>query len=425
MQEDFLHYLWKFKKYAFAKAKTTTGLPITLVAAGQHNELSGPDFFNASLHIGDQLWAGNVEIHLKSSDWYAHHHESDPAYDNVILHVVWEHDVEIYRANNDAIPTLVIKDYVSPLALNNYKKLIANQSQKWINCDVDIKRVPAMIVENWLERLYFERLARKTDLIKPLLEMINNDWEATFFILLLKGFGTKINASSFQSIGEKLPFSVIRKCAPEPFKLEALLLGMANLLPEETIDSYPMQLQGEFEFILHKFALDSSGILPVQFFKLRPDNFPTIRLSQIAQLYHEHPNLFSKVMTAKSVEELYLLFDINASIYWDTHYSFGKEQKKRVKKLTKSFVDILLINAVLPLRFYYSQYLGKDEGELLLKMIQAIKPEKNSIIKKFEQIRAKTKNAQETQALLELKSQYCDVNKCLSCAIGNFLIANN
>ena len=425
MQEDFLHYLWKFKKYAFAKAKTTTGLPITLVAAGQHNELSGPDFFNSSLHIGDQLWAGNVEIHLKSSDWYAHHHESDPAYDNVILHVVWEHDVEIYRANNDAIPTLVLKDYVSPQALKNYKKLFANQSQKWINCDVDIKRVPAMIEENWLERLYFERLARKTDHIKPLLEMVNNDWEATFFILLLKGFGTKINASSFQSIGEKLPFSVIRKCAPEPFKLEALLLGVANLLPEDTLDSYPMQLQGEFEFILHKFALDSSGILPVQFFKLRPDNFPTIRLSQIAQLYHKHPNLFSKVMTAKSVEELYLLFDINASIYWDTHYSFGKEQKKRIKKLTKSFVDILLINAVLPLRFYYSQYLGKDEGELLLKMIQTIKPEKNSIIKKFEQIRAKTKNAQETQALLELKSQYCDANKCLMCAIGNFLIADS
>ena len=425
MKEDFLHYLWKYKKYAFAKAQTTSGAPITLVAVGQHNQLSGPDFFNASLYIEEQLWAGNVEIHSKSSDWYAHNHEKDPAYDNVILHVVWEHDVEIYRKNNEVIPTLVLKDYVSQQALSNYKKLFEHQSQKWINCEAHIKSVPAMIQDNWLERLYFERLARKTQLIKPILKKVNNDWEATLFIMLLKGFGTKVNASAFQSIGEKVPFAVVRKCAQDPFTLEALLLGAGALLPDSTVDSYPMQLQGEFDFIKHKYGLDITGIMPVQFFKLRPDNFPTIRLSQIAQLYFKTPSLLSKVMAATTIEDLYNLFDIQASVYWDTHYSFGTGQKKRVKKLSKPFVAILLINAVLPLRFYYAQYLGKEEGELLLKMIQELKPEKNSIIKKFDLIRQKSKNAQESQALLELKSQYCDVNKCLSCGIGNYLISNS
>ncbi|TVZ22672.1 uncharacterized protein DUF2851 [Dokdonia sp. Hel_I_63] len=422
MQEDFLHYLWKFKKYAFAKAETTTGLPITLIKVGQHNHLAGPDFFNTTLVIGGQKWAGNVEIHLKSSDWYAHNHEVDAAYDNVILHVVWEHDVEIYRKDNSAIPTLVLKDLVAEKALRSYKELFNNQSQQWINCENSIREIPQMIQSNWLERLYFERLTRKTEGITPMLNKVNGDWEAALFVLLMRSFGTKVNANAFQSIAEKLDFSTIRKCAQEPFRLEALLLGIGGLLPENTIDSYPMQLQGEYEFVSHKFQIASDGILPVQFYKLRPDNFPTIRLSQVAQLYHKHLNLFQKMMSASTIAELYALLDVKASQYWDTHYSFGKDQKKRAKKLSSSFIDIIIINAIIPLRFSYNQYLGKDESEVLLSMMHAIKPECNSIIKKYNTLRDRAQNAQETQALLELKANYCDLNKCLSCAVGNYLI---
>jgi len=422
MQEDFLHYLWKFKKYAFAKAATTAHLPITFIQVGQHNLLSGPDFFNAKLIIGDQTWAGNVEIHIKSSDWYAHHHEVDTAYDNVILHVVWEHDVEIYRKDNTAIPTLVLKDLVSKEALVSYEKLFNNQSQQWINCENSIREIPEMIQSNWLERLYFERLTRKTEDITPMLKKVNGNWEAALLVLLMRSFGTKVNANAFQSIAEKLDFTTVRKCAQEPFRLEALLLGIGGLLPDNTTDSYAMQLQGEYEFVSHKFQIASDGILPVQFYKLRPDNFPTIRLSQVSQLYHKHHNLFQQLMTVSDIQALYNIFEIYASAYWDTHFSFGKEQKKRRKKLTTSFIDIIIINAVIPLRFFYNQYLGRDESEVLLSMMHAIKPESNSVIKKYGTLRARAQNAQETQALLELKAHYCDLNKCLSCAFGNYLI---
>lgn len=421
MQEDFLHYLWKFKKYAFAKAETTSGQTITLVNVGQHNLLAGPDFFNATLSIGEQTWAGNVEIHLKSSDWYAHHHETDPAYDNVILHVVWEHDVEIYRKDNTAIPTLVLKDLVSKEALSNYKELFAQQSQKWINCENDLTEVPGMIQDNWLERLYFERLARKTETITPLLESLKGDWEAVLFSLLLRSFGTKINGPAFQSIAEKIDFSMVRKVAQEPFQLEALLFGMGGLLPEESTDSYALQLLGEYEFIVHKFQLKAEGILPVQFYKLRPDNFPTIRLSQLAQLYHTEKHLFKKLMTG-TLAQIYEVFTVSASVYWDTHFSFTASQKGRKKKLTKSFIDLILINTIIPLRFIYAKHQGVEVHEEVLHLIQHIKPESNSIIKKFNTLRTKASNAQETQALLELKSQYCDPNRCLSCAVGNYLL---
>lgn len=421
MQEDFLHYLWKFKKYAFAKAETTSGEPITLVNVGQHNLLAGPDFFNATLKIGAQTWAGNVEIHLKSSDWYAHNHEADRAYDSVILHVVWEHDVEVYREDNTAIPTLELKNLVSKEALHNYRDLFANQPQKWINCENDLIDVPDMVQDNWLERLYFERLARKTETIKPLLASSNGDWEAVLFNVLMRSFGTKINGPAFKSIADKLDFSIIRKVAQEPFQLEALLFGMGGLLPENSTDSYALQLQGEYEFVKHKFEMKDGGILPVQFYKLRPDNFPTIRLSQIAQLYHLEKNLFHKLMNG-NLAEIYTVFDVSASIYWDTHFSFTASQKGRKKKLTKAFIDLILINTIIPLRFVYSQHQGLDANEAILELIQQIKPESNSITKKFNTLRKKAVNAQETQALLELKAQYCSPNRCLSCAVGNHLL---
>lgn len=422
MQEDFLHYVWKFKKYAFAKAHTTLNFPITLVQVGHHNTLAGPDFFNAKLHIADQLWAGNVEIHLKSSDWYAHRHEDDPAYENVILHVVWEHDVNVFRKDNTPIPTLELKNFVSKEALHNYQELFANQKSKWINCEQDLSQVPKYVQDNWLERLYFERLGRKTERIKDILKSSNNDWEATLFTMLARNFGTKINGDSFETIAQSLDFSVIRKCANEPFRLESLLFGLGGLLPDDSTDSYALQLETEYEFQKHKHSLNENGVLPVQFFKLRPDNFPTIRLSQLAQLYFTHLNLFQKLMRTDSVTAMYDLFAVQASPYWDTHFSFGTQQKKRAKKLTKSFIDLIIINTIIPLRFYYSQHQGKDENELILEMIQTIKPEQNTIIKKFNTLRPKAQNAQETQALIELKSNYCDPNHCLQCGIGNWLL---
>ncbi len=423
MKEDFLHYLWNYKKFAFAKAETTSKESIQLLSVGQHNELAGPDFFNASIRIGDQKWAGNVEIHLKSSDWYVHGHENDPAYENVILHVVWEHDIDIYRKDKTSIPTLQLADYVSKEALNNYQTLFANQSQKWINCEKDFDAVPVTIVDNWLERLFFERLESRTLRIQTLLEITNGDWEAVLFILLMRSFGTKINGDAFESVANSIDFSVIRKNAQEPFRLEALLLGMGGLLPPETIDSYPLQLQSEFNYLKQKFNLSTLGVLPLQFYKLRPANFPTIRLSQIAQLYYQNTRLFQLLMTVNSIEEIYKLLEVQASPYWDTHFNFGKTQKKRVKKITKTFIDLLIVNSIVPLRFHYSKNQGRDDNERIIEFVQSIKSEENSILKKFKTIGKTAKNAQESQSLLELKKAYCDTNRCLSCGIGNYLIS--
>jgi len=423
VREDFLHYLWKHKKFAFAKACTTSNHPIHIQRVGQHNHLAGPDFFNAQIEINNQQWAGNVEIHIKSSDWYAHHHETDAAYDSVILHVVWEHDIDIFRKDKTAIPTLVLKDLVNKTQLDSYKKLFAHQNTAWINCENDLPEVPDVTFDFWLDRLYLERLAHKTERIKPILDHKNGDWEATLFVLLLRSFGTKVNADAFQSLGERLDFTIVRKCAQQPFQLEALLYGMSGILPEASTDSYAMQLQAEYEYLAHKFNCSTKGVLPIQFFKLRPPNFPTIRLSQVAQLYVSHQNLFQKLMEVQSVAEVYAIFKIQASSYWDTHYNFdGKAQTKRAKKVSTSFIDLLIINTLVPLQFYYKKHLGQEIDESFFKWVAAVAPEKNTIVSGFNALRPKASNALQTQSLIELKTNYCDPNLCLQCAVGNWLL---
>lgn len=422
MKEEFLHYVWKYKKFAFAKMQTTTRLSISLISVGMHNQLAGPDFFNAQLYIENQLWAGNVEIHLKSSDWYAHGHEADPSYDSVILHVVWEHDIDIFRLDNSAIPTLELNKYVSKDTLSNYQTLFARQQEKWINCESHLHEVPPSITDHWLERIYIERLEGKTESIQLLLNQTYYDWEAVLFCMLARNFGTKINGLAFHSLAEAIDFGIVRKCAREPFQLEALFFGMGGLLSENSTDSYVLQLHGEYEYLKNKFNLENEGVLPIQFFKLRPDNFPTIRLAQLAQLYHKHSDLFQKLMSAKTLNACYELLQVAASPYWDTHFSFSTPQKKRTKRLTKTFMDLLLINTVIPLKFAYNQCQGTAEQEHILLLISAIKPERNVIIQKYNSLGLPAKNAQETQALLSLKTHYCGPNKCLSCGLGNWLI---
>ena len=336
--------------------------------------------------------------------------------------MVWEHDIDIYRSDNSPLPTLQLKDYVGESALNNYKKLFANQSKKWINCEGVLSDVPEVIWKHWQERLYLERLQRKTETIQEILTQSKNDWEGVLFMMLMRAFGTKVNGPSFQSLAGHIDFNVIRKCAQEPFRLEALLLGAGGLLPEESVDSYVLQLQAEYEFVHHKFQLETKGILPVQFFKLRPDNFPTIRLSQLAMLYYTIPGLFQKLMQIEQLDEFYDILQVQASVYWDTHYSFATSQKKRVKKMSKAFIDLLLINTIIPVKFAYSQYTGKDQTDTILDFITALQPEKNSIIKKYNAMRPKAENALQSQALIQLKTEYCSVHKCLQCAVGNWLI---
>ena len=421
MQEDFLHYVWKHKKFATQSLQSTSGDIITLVKVGQHNHNSGPDFFSAQLGIGGQMWAGNVEIHIKSSDWYVHNHETDAAYDNVILHVVYEHDTEIFRKDNSAIPTLELKPYISSTLLKSYQNLISNK-HKWINCENNFASVDDFILNNWLENLYFERLERKSKVIEAMLVLSKNDWEAVLFKLLAKNFGLKVNGESFLSIANSFDFSIVRKTQSEVKQLEALFFGQAGFLETDIQNAYYQDLSKEYQFLNQKFGLSNSEVVPLQFFRLRPPNFPTIRLSQLATLYHQHKNLFSKIITANTLNELYAIFKVSTSEFWEHHYTFGKVSKKTKKDLTKSFIDLLLINTVLPLKFGYAKYQGTSIDESVLAIIQEIESERNSIVDTFDLLKKISKSALHSQALIQLKTEYCVKNKCLQCAVGNSLL---
>lgn len=424
MQEDFLHYIWKYKKFTTTKLQTTNHEAVTLITVGTHNKNTGPDFFNAKLKIKEQLWAGNVEIHIKSSDWFLHNHENDSNYDNVILHVVWQHDTPVFRQDNTEIPTLELKEYLFPEALKNYNSLF-NTTQTWINCEPHFFKTENFIIENWLERLYIERLERKAEEIEILLKQSNNNWEAVLFKLLAKNFGLKVNKDAFASIANSVDFNVIRKVKQHPIQFEALLFGQASLINEDIEDAYFNTLKKEYAFLKQKFNLDSSNVTPIQFFRLRPPNFPTIRLSQLASLYTNNQNLFSQIIDANLIEDFYKIFTVKTSVFWESHYTFSKASKHQIKKTSKPFINLLLINTILPLKFSYAKYRGKPINESVLKLIQAIKPENNSIVNKFNTLKKVNKTAMESQALLQLKNNYCDKNKCLECAIGNTILTGN
>jgi hypothetical protein len=416
MKEDFLHYVWKFKKFDISNLQTCNGESLVIINAGQYLQLAGPDFFNAQITIDNQKWAGNVEIHLKSSDWYLHNHERDKNYDSVILHVVWEHDAEIYRKNNTEIPVLELKKYVAKEVLENYQQLM--QPKSWIYCEKQITLMPEFVFKNWKERLFFERLERKSKPIHDLLAETNNDWEAVLFILMEKNLGLNTNGEIFAAIAKNISFSIIRKESFEVENLEALFFGFAGLLDHEKEDNYFKDLKFRFLYLLQKYQIEQKTIQQVQFFKHRPDNFPTIRLSQLARLYHNESNLFSKIIAAERVDQIYALFNIAVSDYWQTHYQFDKESLKKKKALSKSFIDLLIINTIVPLQFAYAKHFGKDFEECLISLLEKVSPEKNAIVDKFNSFGIKAKNAFETQSLLQLKNEYCNKNRCLDCAIG-------
>jgi Protein of unknown function (DUF2851) len=422
MKEDFLHYVWQYKKFDFSNLKTTSQETLNIIKVGDYTQLSGPDFFNAHIEIDNQKWAGNIEIHIKSSDWYVHNHERDDNYNNVILHVVWENDTAVFRKDNSEIPVLELKDYVSKELVSQYQKLKANKS--WIYCENDIKTIPEFVFKNWQERLFFERLERKSKPIEVLLQENQNDWEATFFCFLAKNFGLNTNGDFFFKMAQSIPFATIRKEAFEVENLEALFYGKSNLLQTEKEDVYFKDLKTRYDYLLHKYQLEDVNIGQVQFFKHRPDNFPTIRLSQLANLYHKHQNLFSKLIQAKSLKAIYDIFDVSASAYWQTHYQFDKSSPKKAKSLSKSFIDLLVINTIVPFKFAYDMSLGKEQAEENINFLEQISSEKNAIIDKFKSIEIISKNAFQSQTLLQLKNEYCNKSRCLQCAVGLELLKN-
>ena len=421
MKENLLHFVWKLKLFSTAELKSTNGEIIQIISAGTANLNTGPDFLNAKLVINNQLWAGNVEIHLNSSDWYVHNHEIDENYDSVILHVVWEHTVDVFRKSNQPIATLALKNYISQELLDNYQQLFS-KNKNWINCEKDIASIDSFIFTNWLERLYVERLENKSEQIHKNVTKLNNNWEAALFVLLAKNFGLKINSEAFMNFANSFDFSILRKVSSKLVQLEALFFGQAGMLSNDYESEYFENLKKEYNFLKVKFQLTPISNGQIQFFRLRPNNFPTIRLSQLAMVYHRHQNLFSKIIETEDVKEFYELFDLATSNFWETHYTFESTSKKSIKKITKPFTDLLLINTIIPLKFLYLKSIGKNEVSAALTIIANIKPEKNEIISKFNELKIKSKTAFETQALLQLKNEYCNKQLCLNCVVGKELL---
>jgi hypothetical protein len=421
MTEEFLYYVWQYKLFSKNELLTTDFKEITILKSGIHNKNSGPDFLNSQLKIENQLWVGNVEMHVKSSDWYLHNHEEDLNFDAVILHVVWEHDAAVFMKNNQPLPTFEIKNFVNEKVLVNYNSLIYSK-QYWIPCEKQIQNIDPFLINNWLERLYFERLEQKSVFIKEVLVKTNQDFEAVLFQLIAKNFGLKVNGDSFFQLAKSVDFSVVRKEGFDIQKLTALFFGQAGFLTETVENEYFNTLKNEYQYLKHKHNLQSLSKNNFQFFRMRPQNFPTIRIAQLAALFFTHQNLFSKLMNISKKEDVYKLFSFDIQEFWKTHYTFESASKKSVKKLSKAFVDLLLINTIIPLKFVYLQRKGALEEEAILQLIKQITSEKNSIIDQFLALKITSKNALESQALLELKNNYCTKKRCLQCAIGNILL---
>ena len=424
MKEEFLHYVWKNKLVNATQLKTTTHQSLQILNFGLYNQNAGPDFLNSRIEIDDQVWFGNIELHVKSSDWYRHHHEVDANYDAVILHAVWEHDMNVYSKNNEPIPTLELKNYIEQNIVKSYYKLTC-KNLNWIPCEKQIADVNSFFMNNWLERLFIERLEKRSEQIRELLFSTKNDWEATLFIMLAKNFGLRVNQDAFLVLAKSIPYSIIRKEQREVMKLSALFFGQAGFLDEEIEDSYYLSLKTEYAYLRHKYGLEPASKHQFQFFRMRPANFPTIRIAQLAALYSRQQNLFSRLMNLKDIRQFYMIFKVELAPFWETHYTFDKESRKSKKNLTSGFLDLTLINTIIPLKFYYLKTINQFDKTFLLDFLRELKPEKNSIISRFSMLGVQANNAFESQALLELKSNYCAPKRCLECAIGNQLVRKN
>lgn len=423
IKEDFLQYIWKFQLFEKRKMQTVLNKNVQILKTGIHNRESGPDFFNGLIEIGNQLWAGNIEIHIKSSDWYVHKHEQDANYDSVILHVVWEYDVPVFYSNQKEIPTIELRNIVNNTLLKSYKNLFLN-SEKWILCENMIKDVDSFILESWLNRLYFERLEDKSKFIFSLLKETNNDWEATLFQLIAQNFGLKLNKDAFFNLARSFDYSVLRKCSNSKGEIETLLFGQAGFFKTKVDDVYHSQKKIAYEYLSKKYKLSAMFNGEFQFFRLRPNNFPTLRISQLAMLYELHGNLFSIIIELENIEDFYEIFQVKTSSYWYSHYVFGKESKKRVKRTSKKFVDLILINVILPIKYAYNKYHNKNFSNDLEMLIESLAPENNNTINMYKNIGVIARNAMSTQGLLELKSNYCNKKRCLECSVGLQIIKN-
>jgi hypothetical protein len=446
--EDILQYVWKHRLYEESEFTTADGTPVFVIDAGIRNTDAGPDFFNAKIRIGDMVWAGNVEMHQRASDWYTHGHHRDKAYDSVVLHVVGEDDSPVRRSDRQLVPQAVLR--IPKKITDHINWLLSRDSPT--PCAAQLYRVPAVYLSDWMTALVSERLERKASDIFTRLEQYTKDWNEIFYITLMRNFGFGVNSDAFERLARSLPYKYILKHRHSALQVEALLFGQAGLLesveqqpvmagndagqtedfPAETLplppdrtDSYFLSLCREYEFLRKKYHLEPIEGFLFKKLRTRPVNFPHIRIAQAAAVWINRDMLFSEVLEAEETERVRSFFKAPPSGYWMTHYHFGHASPLRKKTIGKNAADIILINTVVPMLFAYGKQKNQpDCCDKALRFLEELPPERNHLVTVFEKAGLSPANAGDTQALIQLRREYCDRKKCLYCRIGFRMIGN-
>lgn len=413
--ERLLQYVWKYRLYSDVDLHTVEGIPVTVLDPGIQNTDAGPDFFNAKIRVAGKIWAGNVEIHTRTSDWYKHRHDQDPSYNSVILHVVEENDAMVCRTNGEVITQAVIR--VPAKIRENIQWLLSKDTA--LPCAERIHEIDPLHMSAWISALLTERLERKTDDIMLRLANYNEDWNEVFYITLTRNFGFGTNSDAFEWLAQSLPFKYVQKQRGNTVQIEAMLFGQAGLLSEENDDPYYRLLQREYRFLQKKYELKPLDGFLFKKLRNRPVNFPHIRLAQLAAVWINTDTLFSKIIEDNPLEILKKCFNVPLSEYWDSHYHFRFSSPVRKKTIGDNATNIVLINTVAPILFAYGKKKQRSEYCVkALQMLEGIPPEQNSIIRSFSDAGIKPKNAYDTQALIQLRREYCEKKKCLYCRVG-------
>lgn len=423
--EQLLHYVWKHKLFPLGNLKTTDGLEVEVIDPGLHNRNSGPDFFNAKVKINGTLWVGNVEIHDKSSDWYLHGHDKDKAYDNVVLHVTGLPDRDVTNTQGQFIPQMQLD--IPDSVRENYEELL--RTDQYPPCYRIIPDLPRLTIHSWMAALQTERLEQKTQAICRRAQRMNGSWEDAYFITLARNYGFGINGDAFEEWAAHIPLSAVAHHRDNLFQIEAIFMGQAGLLDIQAIperyqqdalnEGYFAKLRNEYQYLAHKFSWQPMDYKRWKFLRLRPQNFPHIRLSQLANLYYEHKTGLSQLIECADSLALHDLMKTKVTPYWETHYTFGSSSEQNEKSLSPFSINLLLINTCIPMLFAYGRHTANEQlCDRAFDLLEQLKAENNYIIRLWKECGLSVENAGDSQALIQLKKEYCDKKECLRCRIG-------
>lgn len=420
LSERLLQFIWQFQYFNNKNLFTAKGELLQIFYPGIFNTNQGPDFLQAKIKVDSTLWAGNIELHVRASDWQAHHHSEDELYNNIILHVVWVADKEIKDKQGTELTTLEMQPLVSKLMLDRYNQLML--SNQFVPCESQLPMLSSIAWDSWKERLLIERLQKRSTKIFEYLIKSNNHWEEVLWWMLARNFGIMVNADAFEATAQSIPVNILAKHKNQIHQLEALLLGQANLLNGDFDEEYVKLLQREYVFLQKKYSLQPAEIAPV-FLRMRPSNFPTVRLAQLAALIATSTHLFSKIKEATSFTDIVIMLNVTANDYWHYHYRLGEPTDYKPKVLGRQMGENILINTIIPVLFAYGVYI-KDQQykDKAVDWLIQLAPEANNITKQWKALGVTNSNALHSQGLIELKRSYCDVKRCLDCAVGNKIL---